>query len=488
MNSTINNKTNTNHLDSVPQLQFDLSQGQRAALWTHINQRLETYYSNTKSFAVCRDVPRSEVRKYVKRCEQMESMDAESVIDYVVDGFTRFSTHNAHPGYLGLFNPRPVYVSTMADVLSATFNSQLATWDHSPFAVEIEQWLIESLGNKFGFDQSGGSFTAGGAEGNLSGLLCALASCCPEFVSDGIRNLSERPTIYCSTESHHSLKKASRIIGLGEKSVRLVPVDENGRLNAASLEQMISDDVRSGLFRPFVVVATAGTTGGGAIDELREISEICDRFRIWFHVDAAYGGAAALSSTYRHLLNGIEKADSVTFDLHKWPSLPIGTSVFLTSQKQCLDRIFGMATEYMPGMKGPYSNSIQWSRRFIGLRFLLPLLLHGWSQFELLVDRQMVLGKNLRELLRKSKWQISNSTELPVVCFNAPESQDDPTFVLECVKEINRSGKFWCSSYKLNDRENIRICLSNYLTNIRDLESFVELADTYRSNNLQTNL
>lgn len=460
-------------------IEFDLTPADRLQVWNELRQRLERYYETTLSRPVRPTSDRDQIRKFARQFDFRNSVSHHEAIDFVIKGLEN-SVHVAHPGYLGLFNPRPGFASTLADSISAVYNSQLATWEHSPFAVEIESWLVELVGDKFGIANAQGSFTAGGAEGNLSGVLCALNRAFPNYSSGGLLNgVSKRPMFYCSTESHHSFEKAARIVGLGVESLKRVPVNHRLQIDIESLVRLIDEDLRADL-RPFLVIGTAGTTGAGSMDDLNRLSELCRSRGLWFHVDAAYGGAVALSSDYRHWLAGIEKADSIAFDFHKWPSLPIGTSIFLTPHQDVLEKTFGISTEYLKGMDGPFAQSTQWSRRFIGLRLLMPLLFHGWGGFERLIKRQIEYADFLRKRLIENHWHIKNDTLLPIVCFNDVKFSEHPRLLVELCEKLIESGKFWVSTYSIEGIETIRVCLANYSTQKRDLEEFVKLVDVLR--------
>ena len=177
----------------------------------------------------------------------------------------------------------------------------------------------------------------------------------------------------------------------------------------AELENQIQKDIALG-HQPLMIVATAGTTGTGAIDDLAAISKIAKKYQLWFHVDGAYGGAAILNSNLKATLKGIETSDSIILDAHKWLSLPMGISLFLTSNKNILNKTFRITTEYMPReanelpIANLFSHSIQWSRRFIGLKLYLSLLFYGWEGYDQIIEHQRQLGVFLKAQLIASNW------------------------------------------------------------------------------------
>ena len=211
--------------------------------------------------------------------------------------------------------------------------------------------------------------------------------------------------------------------GIGTAAVREIGVGDDLQINVRAMTARIAADIAEGL-KPLMIVGTAGTTSAGIVDPLDELADIAAAEKIWFHVDAAWGGGAAFVPGLRQkLLNGIERADSITFDAHKWLSAPMGAGVYLTRQPEILKQTFNVATGYMPryaaGMDviDPYTHSIQWTRRFIGLKVFMSLLVAGWDGYAEAINRQIALGDRLRQKLEASGWRIINRTPLPVICF-----------------------------------------------------------------------
>jgi glutamate/tyrosine decarboxylase-like PLP-dependent enzyme len=234
---------------------------------------------------------------------------------------------------------------------------------------------------------------------------------------------------------------------------------------------------------PFLVVATAGTTNAGAIDPIREIAQVASREGLWLHVDAAWGGAAVLDPELAAALDGIERADSITFDAHKWLSVPMGAGVFLTRHPDILDRTFRVATGYMPreaeglAIVDPYAHSMQWSRRFIGLKVFLSLAVAGWAGYASSVRHMTEMGERLRQRLRGSGWEIVNRTPLPVVCFvdaTRPEGRTE-AWLRDVAARVVGSGRAWISTASLAARTPVlRACITNYRTGPADVDALVE--------------
>ena len=468
-------------------MNLDLSSVDREILWKHLQIHVESFYASTEQLEVAPELNQQQVQEYIHQSARSVSSPLDA-LEHVVEGMTRFAVHTPHPHYFGLFNPRAAFMGVVADTLTAAFNPQLAAWSHAPFAVEVESYLIQEFGLRFGYrrEEIDGVFTTGGAEANLTAVQLALTNRFPKHYQNGLIGIAKRPIIYTSSESHHSVVKAARVAGLGADSVKEIVVDKQFRMNVSELDRQIKDDIEQG-HEPFMVVATGGTTGVGAIDPIDEIAELCHQHDLWLHLDTAYGGAVVLAESTKHLLTGLGRTDSITFDAHKWLSMPMSTSLLLTRQPDLLSRTFGVNTDYMPkdaaGMTvtDPFTHSIQWSRRFSGLKLYLTLLVVGREGFAALVCQQIQLGDELRNLLTSHDWVINNQTELPIICFTDPRWEADRDFIPFVCREVVSSGQAWLSTYPMGDTMTLRACITNYATTKKDLVQLVELLNQIRN-------
>ena len=385
--------------------------------------------------------------------------------------------HTSHPRYFGLFNPTPTFAGVLADALVAAFNPQLAVTSHAPAAVAIERHVVSFLARSLGLEGATGTFTSGGAEANLTAVIVALERHLPEATEHGLASLGARPTIYVSTEAHHSFVKAARIAGLGHSAVRAVPANADLRLGAEALRSAIERDRAEGM-RPFLVVATAGSTAAGSIDLLPEIADLCAELGVDLHADAAWAGAVGLSPRLRPLLEGIERADSVTVDAHKWLSAPMAAGVFLTRHGHDLARAFRVTADYMPSAEAsdPYLSSAQWSRRHIGLKVFMSLAVVGRAGYAAQIEHDCRLGERLRERLLRDGWRVVNETPLPVVCFVPDEDEDDAEDRLAAIaRHVEASGDAWISVAQLGGRRALRACITSHRSTEADVDALCDL-------------
>jgi aromatic-L-amino-acid decarboxylase len=431
--------------------------------------------SDIASGPVVPTVTPHEIRSYLgSRYDFTKPLALDDVVADVQRMLRTWQVHVIHPRYFGLFNPSVTLASIIGDTLVAMYNPQLATWRTSPAANEIERHTLGWLAGKFGLPaDASASFTSGGAEANLSAVIVALTRAFPRYGEGGLRAVPAWPTIYLSAEAHHSFSKIAHITGLGRAALRAVATDGSLRMDLDDLARRVAEDRRDGR-APFMVVGTAGTTAAGAIDPLPELARLCRSERLWLHVDAAWGGAAILAPRLRGYLAGIEAADSITCDAHKWFSVPMGAGMFFCRHPDTVGEAFRAETSYMPGktagpVRDPYTTSVQWSRRFIGLKLFCALAEHGESGYVEMIEHQARMGDVLRQSLRRAGWHIVNSTPLPVVCFTR-DGLDTATFLAALLgRQIA-----WMSEVRLAGGPPVlRACVTSFRTTGSDIETVV---------------
>ena len=390
-----------------------------------------------------------------------------SVLTWTLRQMEHGLVHVTNPRYFGLFNPAPTFPSQCADRVAATFNPQLATSTTSPAAVEIENHVIAAVSRRAGLpSDAAGHFTTGGAEANSTALICALTRSNARFATEGARAFDGPPVFYVSSDSHRAWLKIAHQAGIGRSAMRLIATDGMGRMDADSLSRAVASDRAQG-FAPIMIAATAGTTNAGMIDPLADCAAIAQRAGIWYHVDAAWGGALIASDRKRHLLAGIEQADSLTIDAHKWFATTTGCGMFITRQPAVLSSAFQVSTDYMPSnipTRDPYVNSVQWSRRFLGLRLFLSLAAAGWAGYGKHVERAIELTGSLRQQLAERGWRIANRSELAVLCVEPSAGSASSV-----VDRVLRSGRAWVSVARFEGREVVRACVTNGRTRPEDV-------------------
>ncbi len=406
-----------------------------------------------------------------------QPQDATQVVRRIAAFLEHWSTHVVHPRYYGFFNPSVLPAAVAGDLLAAAYNPQLAAWTHAPAANEIERHVLRALGAATGFgapDDFIAHFTSGGAEANHSALLVALTHGFPGFDRDGLSACTRKPVFYVSAGAHDSFPKAAHAVGLGRAACRKIPADTALRMDLTALATQVSLDRAAGL-APFFVAATAGTTACGAIDALAEAAEFCARERLWLHVDGAWGAAWAMVPEMRAHFRGIERADSLTLDAHKALQVPMGAGMFFCRHPESVRRTFRTATDYMPSSAtaadDPYSSTMQWSRRAIGLKVFAALASSGMSGVIAMLRNMALRGDVLRQLLCRQGWEIVAPSPLPLICFTRPELGFQESAVRAAANAVNDSGAAWIAPVRAPDgRWVLRACITSHLTEDFDLE------------------
>jgi glutamate/tyrosine decarboxylase-like PLP-dependent enzyme len=464
-------------------MRFDFDSETRRRLGYRLIDHIDSFYSSLPDRKV--QLP-LEQRSYgpLHHALPEDGEDPGKVLDELCRAMVEKGFHVPSANYFGLMNPTPTYMGVLAEALVAGLNPQLATLARSQLASKIELETVRWIGERVGWPGDfNGTVTSGGNEANFSGLAWALTSKFPHVVEEGVAAIGGHPVLYASSESHHSLDKSAGLLGIGRKALRRIAVNQAAQLDPQILERSIAEDLAAGR-KPFCVVATAGTTNSGTVDDLIAISSICRRHQLWLHVDGAYGGVAIFSDQHRALVKGIERSDSLTVDPHKWMAMPFAAGVILTSHPAILERAFSVAAPYMPKAEGaqlPDNSRIstQWTRRMNSLKLWLTLRVHGRKSYEELIDRQLGLSKSFADWVTASEdFELAVSPTLPIVTFRLKPGGRSPQQLAadhdKIVEEVTRDGSRWISETKVRGESVLRMMVISYLTeewHLQGLES-----------------
>ena len=408
----------------------------------------------------------------------------QDVLEFIIKEVLPNSNIVSHPKSFS-FVPGPSnYVSVMADTLATGFNVFSGGWAASPAAAELEivtiDWLLKLF--KFPTKKGGGIFTSGGSMANLTALVTARRQCCGDDFSKAI--------IYLSDQTHSSNIKAIRVLGFKKEQVRIIPTDLEYKIAINKLKNAIAKDRLEGL-QPFCIIASAGTTNTGTVDPLNEISKICKSEKLWFHVDGAYGGAAILAEKGKQLLKGIEKADSLTIDPHKWLFQPYEMGCLLVKNHKWLSKTFSEKPEYLRDIEGNtseinfYDHGIQLTRRFRALKFYMSLKTFGLNAFKQAVSYSIDLAEEVENFLRLSpNWEVLSPATLAVINFRyhpigvslTEKSLDNLNQHIS--KEVMRSREALLVTTVIQNQVVLRMCLINPRTTMTDVKDTLLLCES----------
>ena len=397
---------------------------------------------------------------------------------------------NAHPGFHGYVCSPGLPTDPLAHALTAALNQNVTSFSSAPGAVAMEQRLISWLAELLGLPRgAAGLLLSGGSAANFTAILTALVKKAgPEVLRKGIPGVwKDGPlTFYGTRQAHFSLPRAAVLSGLGRDAFRTVPEDGNRRMDPRALEALLDDDGARGM-RPFCVVASAGTTSTGALDPMEEIAEICRHREIWFHVDGAYGSAACLSDALRPRLAGLELADSVTFDLHKWAFLAFDASALLLRDPGDARRVFYTRADYVPIPREPppeqfafFHHGPETSRRARALPAVLAFLHYGTERLGRNVEHNVLCAEYLAALVDEhSELELVAPPELSILCFRYRPAASVSEAVVDRINARIREhllgrGDFYLSETLLEGRPVLRVAVLSHHTRAAHMEALVE--------------
>lgn len=428
---------------------------------------------------------RLEMEKLLREDAPENPSDAKEVLHFVLNNIMTNSNIVSHPKSYS-FVPGPSnYISAMADGLASGFNIFSGGWQASPAAAGMEILSMSWLLKIFGFPQKkgGGIFTSGGSMANLTALVTARTVKCGDDFSKAV--------IYLSDQAHSSNIKAIRVLGFKKDQIRIIPTDNEFKFSLNKLKNEIAKDRLKGL-QPFCLIATAGTTNTGTVDPLSELAAICKKQDIWFHIDGAYGGFAILTEKAKHLLKGIEKADSLTVDPHKWFYQPYEIGCLLVRNHNWLKGAFTEKPEYLRDIEGNsseinfYDHGIELTRRFRALKFYMSIKTFGLGEFRKAITYTISLAEATETYLRKSPdWEVISPATLAVINFrynpigNKLSEKELDDLNQHISQRVVDSKEALLVTTVLNGQVVLRMCLINPRTTMDDVKSTLKLCEKF---------
>jgi glutamate/tyrosine decarboxylase-like PLP-dependent enzyme len=405
---------------------------------------------------------------------------AETVLKELEEKLLPYCTHVGHPGYMGLITPSPSPVGVIADFICSALNQNLGVYTIGPAAVAMERRTVRWLTDLVGYGaEAGGNLTSGGMMANFIGMKLARDWASQDQIQqEGVR---ERWAVYASDQRHVSVDKAVDAVGLGRAALRALPTDAEFRVRIDALEAAIVDDHQRGV-RPMCIVGIFGTTNTGAIDAVRQLRTIADREGMWLHVDAAYGGGMLLSHESPMRNRGLELADSVTIDPHKWFYAPLDAGAVLVKDARRLTASFGLQPSYLTdefdraGERYQYYvHGFEQSRRFRGLKVWMSFKRYGARQIGEWVDGNVRQAKHLYSLVEKHPdFEAASEPPMSAICIRYRganlEEADSKELHAEVARRVEQSGKFWFSTTELKGKTWFRINPVNFRTRTEHMD------------------
>jgi glutamate/tyrosine decarboxylase-like PLP-dependent enzyme len=457
------------------------------ALWGELLERLPFLPVGRASTA-------EEVRAAVARPIPDEPVPPEELIGRLRELVFEHATYTGHPGFMAYITGAGTIPGAAADLVAAAINQNVGGWRLSPGATEIElalmRWFAERLGLP---DTAGGLITSGGAMAAFIALKAARDARAGWDIRRRGVSAGAPLAIYASSEVHDVNLRAADMLGLGADAVRLIPTDEALRMRVEPLREAIARDLRDGV-RPIAVVATAGTVSTGSIDPIAAVADVCAEHELWLHVDGAYGGVAALTDPLRPLFAGIERADSVALDPHKWLYTPHSGGAVVVRDARRLADAFEVHPSYTHEDKSVtlrgvdlYTLSPQFSRGFHALKIWVSLLAHGWGAYQRRIAHDVALARYLHErvVAHPELEPVGPLPTLSIACFRyvppalrGRRGEDAEPYLDELnerlMTALQMGGRVFPSNAVIGGRYAVRACVVNFRTEAEDIDALVE--------------
>jgi len=448
---------------------------------------LAGYLEDIEGKRVFPDVEPRRVNELFAESLPQDPSSAESVLKELEAKLFPYCTHVGHPGYMGLITPSPNPVGVLADFICSAINQNVGAYSIGPSAVAMERRVVRWLTDLCGYGpKAGGNLTSGGMMANFIGLKVGRDAVTRDRAQrDGVR---DRWAVYASEERHVSIDKAVDCIGLGRNALRPVPTGTNFQVRIDALEAAIEQDRRNGT-RPMCIVGVFGTTNTGAVDDVRQLRRIADREGMWLHVDAAYGGGMLLSHEWPMRDRGLELADSITIDPHKWFFAPLDAGAVLVRDQDRLTASFGIKPSYLTDELDQsneryqyYVHGFEQSRRFRSLKVWMSFKRYGVHQIGEWIDNNVRQAKHLYELAEKHPdFESASSPPMSAICIRFRGTEADErelkTLHAEVAQRIEQSGRFWISTTELKGKTWFRINPVNFRTRKEHMEELFRLLE-----------
>jgi glutamate/tyrosine decarboxylase-like PLP-dependent enzyme len=440
-----------------------------------------TYLETVRQRSVWQPIP-PEVKAYLRQPLPLEPQGPEQTYQDFLGYILPHPMGNIHPRFWGWVIGTGTPLGMLADMLAAGMNPNVGGADHVANYVESQvlDWCKEMLGYPA---EASGLLVSGGSMANLVGLTVARNTKAEfDLRRQGISSSPRKMTLYGSRETHSSVQKAVEVLGLGSEAFRQIRVNKEFQIDLSELEKAIAQDKEAGC-QPFCVVANAGTVNSGAIDNLDILASICERENLWFHVDGAFGALAALSPELRPLVAGMEKADSLAFDLHKWMYMPYEVGCVLVRQEEAHRQTFSLTPEYLThserGLAGGsiwFSDyGVQLSRGFRALKVWMSMKEHGAQKYGRLIQQNVDQARYLAGLVEEtSELQLLAPVPLNIVCFRFVADNLDDRSLSDLNKELliqlHESGVAVPSYTVIDSKYALRVAITNHRSKREDFE------------------
>jgi aromatic-L-amino-acid decarboxylase len=446
---------------------------------------LADYFDHVEEKRVFPDVEPRTVNQLFTEPLPQEGSAPDAVLDELEAKLLPYCTHVGHPGYMGLITPSPNPIGVVGDLLCSALNQNVGAYSIGPSAVAMERRVVRWLTDLCGYgENAGGNLTSGGMMANFIGLKVGRDAVTQDRAQH--EGVHDRWAAYVSEERHVSVDKAVDCVGLGREALRALPTDAEFQVRLDALEDAIAADKKNGV-RPMFVIGMFGTTNTGAVDDIRALRRIADREGMWLHVDAAYGGGMLLSHEWPMRDRGLELADSITIDPHKWFYAPLDAGAVLVKDQRRLTASFGMKPSYLTDEFDAaderyqyYVHGFEQSRRFRSLKVWMSFKRYGARQIGEWIDNNVRQAKHLYTLASQSEeFEAACAPPMSAICIRYKGAKmseaESKQLHAEVARRVEHSGRFWISTTELKGKAWFRINPVNFRTREEHMEELFGL-------------
>ncbi len=467
-------------------MSLDFTQKEFRKQFLHTLDVIEELYSQKLERDVFPGMTPDQVRETLNGDLPAEGMDLNDLIEKIRSDVVGSATMNIGPNYYGYITGGGNQVAILAEMVSAALNQNNLKWHSSPVSTEMEKMVIKWVSQFIGYPEgAAGAILDGGSTANFNCMAVARKNMAPpEMSAQGMYGLKPM-TVYVSEEGHSSFDKAIDMLGIGLNHLRKIPVNDHFQIDLEKLEQKIEEDRLAGL-NPICIIGIAGTTNTGAVDDLSALADLSRKHNLWYHVDAAYGGPAARHPSVAGLFKGMEAADSVVINPHKWLYVPFEAACILVKEPEKLRRTFSLIPDYLRsnedggGRTDLMEYQLPLTKSFKSLKVWMTLKAYGADRLTETIGKDLANAAHLKDILDRSEhFKVMAPVPLSIVCFRyiheALDEKETDEMNRKLAHAIEQDGRIFLTATKVKGKTALRACFINPRTTLKHVERIPEV-------------
>ncbi|SFE38898.1 pyridoxal phosphate-dependent decarboxylase family protein [Thermoflexibacter ruber] len=471
-------------------MSLDFAPEQFQQLLQQASDILLTWYAHIGKGKTYPNASPEEIQAVFDEALPMTSQNPADLLQTIAHKVFQYSNKNIYPHYYGYITGGGNQAAILAEMLRNGLNQNNLKWHSAPANTEIEKIVLRWIAEMVGYSSdAGGVLTSGGAFANFLALAVARKIKSPINIAEEGLYACPPMTIYVSEEGHSSVDKAVDMLGLGKKYLRKIPVNQDFEIDTNALEKQIVADKQAGLL-PICVVGIVGTTNTGASDDLEALANLCEKYDLWFHIDAAYGGFVAALESYKYQFKGMEKADSMIINPHKWLYVPFESACVYVKNRNHLKQTYSLIPSYLQLDIGNDSRTdlmeynLQLTKDFKALKIWMTLKTYGVKQLTEAIEQDILKAKYLASKIEESAdFELLAPVPMSIVCFryvgNKEKKKEDIVFYnhlnQQILREIEKDGRVFLAGTQIKGKTALRVCCINHRRTYEDIDYLFEV-------------